>query len=174
MPQAHQPTRTSPLPTVETRLTTIKEARKAAQEAQQKVQASWIKENLRYHEYNIRSQVWLKGTNLKLPENMMKKLSPRQYRPFRVAAKNIPSHLLPQPPTPFENTPHFPHIPAHPILRNNPTQTKLPRTTPRHCWRRGRMGGGTNNQNTSLWMKQETSISRQMEGILPHPQSVDQ
>jgi hypothetical protein len=98
-PQAHQPARTSSLPTVETRLTTIKEARKATQEAQQKAQTSWIKENLRHHEYDIGSQVWLEGTNLKLPENMTKKLSPRQYRPFGVAAKISPvAYTLDLPP----------------------------------------------------------------------------
>jgi len=51
------------------------------------VQESWIKEKPNYKPYIIGDKVWLEGTNLKLPANLTSKLSPRQYGPFRVAAK---------------------------------------------------------------------------------------
>jgi len=66
---------------------TIEEARKAAQEAQCKVQESWIKECPQHTPFAVRSKVWLEGTNLRLPANITPKLSPRQYRPFEVAAQ---------------------------------------------------------------------------------------
>src|SRR6202008_886081 len=98
-PQAHQPSRAPTLPNIETRLKNINDARKTAQEAQSKAQASWIKENPRYHEYETGTQVWLEGTNLKLPEGMTKKLSPRRYGPFRVVAKISPiAYTLELPP----------------------------------------------------------------------------
>src|SRR6202008_711122 len=99
MPQAHQPSRPPTLPSIETRLKNINDARRAAQEAQSKAQASWVKETPRYHEYETGTQVWLEGTNLKLPEGMTKKLSPRRYGPFRVVAKISPvAYMLELPP----------------------------------------------------------------------------
>jgi len=44
-PQIHQPTRKTDIPSLEQRLLSIDEARKAAQEAQHKAQESWIKEH---------------------------------------------------------------------------------------------------------------------------------
>ena len=85
-PSVHQLTRNSNIPTVNQRLDSIKEARQAAQEAQHKVQESWIKEQPRFKPFNIGEQVWLEGTNLKLPANLTSKLSPRRYRPFKVVA----------------------------------------------------------------------------------------
>jgi len=87
MPQVHQPSRTSDIPTLNQRLRSIKEARETAQEAQCKAQESWIKEKPNYKPYIIGDKVWLEGTNLKLPANLTSKLSPRRYGPFRVAAK---------------------------------------------------------------------------------------
>jgi len=83
-PRVHQPTRSTNIPTLEKRLTNIKEAREAAQEAQRKAQDSWIKLKPRYKPFAIGDRVWLEGTNLNLPANITLKLSPRQYRPFRV------------------------------------------------------------------------------------------
>ena len=85
-PRVHQPTRRTQIPTLEQRLTSIKEAKEAAQEAQRQVQASWIKEKPRFKPYDIGSKVWLEGTNLRLPSNTMPKLSPRRYGPFEVVS----------------------------------------------------------------------------------------
>jgi len=85
-PHIHQPTRSTDIPTLEKRLTNIKEAREAAQEAQRKAQDSWIKLKPRYKPFAIGDRVWLEGTNLNLPANVTPKLSPRQYRPFQVVA----------------------------------------------------------------------------------------
>jgi len=87
MPQIHQPTRSSNLPTFEQHLSAIKEARNAAQEAQHKAQESWIKEHPRFMPFKVGTKVWLEGTNLRLPSNITTKLAPRRYRPFMVAAK---------------------------------------------------------------------------------------
>jgi len=87
MPQIHQPTRSSNLPTFEQRLSAIKEARNAAQEAQHKAQESWIKERPQFMPFEVGTKVWLEGTNLKLPSNITTKLAPRRYGPFTVAAK---------------------------------------------------------------------------------------
>ena len=85
-PRIYQPTRSTNIPTLEKRLTNIKEAREAAQEAQRKVQDSWIKQKPRYRPFAIGDRVWLEGTNLNLPANVTLKLSPRRYGPFRVVA----------------------------------------------------------------------------------------
>ena len=87
MPQVHQPSRTSDIPTLGQRLKSIKEAREAAQEAQCKAQETWIKNKPNYKPYVTNDRVWLEGTNLKLPANLTSKLSPRRYGPFWVAAK---------------------------------------------------------------------------------------
>jgi len=86
-PQIYQPTRTTDIPSMKEQLMTIKEARKAAQEVQCKVQESWIKEHPWHMPFAVRSKVWLEGTNLRLPANVTPKLSPRWYGPFKVAAQ---------------------------------------------------------------------------------------
>jgi hypothetical protein len=85
-PQVHQPTRTSSLPTVQEQLDQIKEARKVAQEVICKMQDNLVIESGKFVPFKEGDKVWLEGTNLKLPYEMPK-LSPRQYRPFRVAPK---------------------------------------------------------------------------------------
>jgi len=85
-PRIYQLTRSTDIPTLEKCLTNIKEAREAAQEAQHKVQDSWIKLKLRYRPFAIGDRVCLEGTNLNLPANITLKLSPRQYGPFWVVA----------------------------------------------------------------------------------------
>jgi len=85
-PRVYQPIRSTDIPTLGRRLDCIKEAREAAQEAQCKVQESWIKDRPQYRPFIIGDQVWLEGTNLHLPANITPKLSPRRYRPFKVAA----------------------------------------------------------------------------------------
>jgi len=86
-PQIHQPTSKTDIPSIQQRITNIKEARKAAQEVQCKAQDSWIKDRPRYTPFTIGSKVWLEGTNLRLPANATTKLAPRWYRPFMVAAQ---------------------------------------------------------------------------------------
>ena len=83
-PSVHQLTRNSNIPTVNQRLDSIKEARQATQEAQHKAQESWVKDRPHFKLFSIGDQVWLEGTNLKLPANLTSKLSPRRYRPFKV------------------------------------------------------------------------------------------
>jgi hypothetical protein len=85
-PTVHQPTRTTDILMLNQRLDSIKETRQAVQEAQRKVQESWIKHRPRFKPFSIGEQVWLEGTNLKLPANLTSKLSPRRYGPFRVVA----------------------------------------------------------------------------------------
>ena len=63
----------------------IKEHRTYAQQALQQAQQRMIKET-RYKPFNEGDKVWLEGTHLKLPYDTMK-LAPRQYGPFKVAAK---------------------------------------------------------------------------------------
>ena len=53
---------------------------------QRKAQETWVKDRPRFKPFSIGEQVWLEGTNLKLPANLMSKLSPRRYRPFKVVA----------------------------------------------------------------------------------------
>ena len=86
-PQIHQPTRKTNVPSIEQRLSTIKEARSATQEAQKRVQETWVKDKPRYTPFPLRSKVWLEGTNLKLPSNIMPKLAPKRYGPFEVVAQ---------------------------------------------------------------------------------------
>jgi len=86
-PQIHQPTRKTDIPSLEQQLSSIDEARKAAQEAQCKVQESWIKECPCHSPFPVKSKVWLEGTNLRLPSNITPKLSPRRYGPFKVVSQ---------------------------------------------------------------------------------------
>ena len=53
---------------------------------QRKAQESWIKDKPCFKLFSKGEQVWLEGTNLKLPANLTSKLSPRRYGPFRVVA----------------------------------------------------------------------------------------
>jgi hypothetical protein len=76
-PSVHQPTRTTDIPTLNQQLSSIKEARQATQEAQCKVQETWIKDKPHFKLFSIGESVWLEGTNLKLPANLTSKLSPR-------------------------------------------------------------------------------------------------
>ena len=85
-PTAHQPTRTTDLPTLQECLIKINESRSAAQEAMLWLQGRSDKGPSHFEEYQIGDKVWLEGTNLKCIEGTPK-LSPRQYRPFRVATK---------------------------------------------------------------------------------------
>jgi len=75
------------MPSLEQRLLSIEEARKAAQEAQRKAQESWIKEKPRHFPFPIRLKVWLERTNLRLPSNVTPKLSPRRYGPFKIVSQ---------------------------------------------------------------------------------------
>jgi len=86
-PKIHQPRRSTDIPTVEDHLTSIKEAREAAQEAQCKAQESWIKDRPRFKPFEVGTKVWLEGTNLRLPSTVTPKLSPRRYRPFEVVSQ---------------------------------------------------------------------------------------
>jgi len=74
------------MPSLEQRLLSIEEARKAAQEVQHKAQESWIKEKPHHSPFPIGSKVWLEGTNLRLPSNVTPKLSPRRYGPFKIVS----------------------------------------------------------------------------------------
>jgi hypothetical protein len=65
------------VPSLEQQLSTINEARNAAQEAQRKAQDFWIKDKPRFTPFTIGSKVWLEATNLKLPSNLTPKLAPR-------------------------------------------------------------------------------------------------
>ena len=51
-----------------------------------KAQETWVKDRPCFKPFSIGEQVWLEGTNLKLPANLTSKLSPRRYRPFKVVA----------------------------------------------------------------------------------------
>jgi hypothetical protein len=85
IPQVHQPTRQSSVPSVMERLEAIKRHREAAQEALRQAQARMTKET-KYKPFEEGDKVWLEGTHLRLPYETMK-LAPRRYGPFRVAAK---------------------------------------------------------------------------------------
>jgi hypothetical protein len=76
-PQIHQPTRKTNVPSLEQQLSTINKARSATQEAQRKVQDSWVKDKPRFTPFAVGSKVWLEATNLKLPSNLTPKLAPR-------------------------------------------------------------------------------------------------
>jgi hypothetical protein len=99
-PQIHQPTRKTNVPSLEQQLSTINEARSAAQEAQRKAQDSWVKDKPCFTPFAVSSKVWLEATNLKLPSNLMLKLAPRHYGPFKVVTQisevayqlSLPSH----------------------------------------------------------------------------------
>jgi hypothetical protein len=99
-PQIHQLTRKTNVPSLEQRLSTINEARSAAQEAQKKAQDSWVKDKPCFTPFVVGSKVWLEATNLKLPSNLILKLAPRQYGPFEVVtqiSKVAYKLLLPSP-----------------------------------------------------------------------------
>jgi len=89
-PRIHQPTRKTDIPSFQQRLSLIEEARKAAQEAQCKAQESWIMDKPWHKPFSTGTQVWLEGTNLKLPSNIMPKLAPRRYGPFKVVSQVSP------------------------------------------------------------------------------------
>jgi hypothetical protein len=84
-PSVHQPTRNMNILTLEQQLSSITEARKAAQEVQRKAQETWVKDRPCFKPFALGDQVWLEGTNLRLSANLTSKLSPRQYGPFTVA-----------------------------------------------------------------------------------------
>jgi len=73
------------MPRLASRLEQIKEHRTNTQEVLQQAQQKLVKET-KYTPFKENNKVWLEGTHLKLPYETMK-LAPRQYRPFRVAAK---------------------------------------------------------------------------------------
>jgi hypothetical protein len=99
-PKIHQPQRKSDIPTIETYLQNIKEAREATQEAQCKAQESWVKDKPWFKPFEVGTKVWLEGTNLKLPSNVTPKLSPRRYRPFKVVSQiSHVTYQLQLPPT---------------------------------------------------------------------------
>ena len=85
-PLAHQPMRTSNIPSTQERLEKIKASRSAALEALMKSQERQEGTNSKFASFSVGNKVWLEGTNLKRIEGTPK-LSPRWYRPFRVAAK---------------------------------------------------------------------------------------
>ena len=70
-----QPDREATVPDINTRVSSIKEAREEAQAAISKTQEKMIK-NSKFVEFKINDQVWLDGANIKRPY-ASKKLSPR-------------------------------------------------------------------------------------------------
>src|SRR5712675_438526 len=64
---------------------TIQDAREQAQDALKQAQESMVKET-KFKGFEIGNKVWLEGKNIKRPYDSPK-LSPKQYRPFRVVAK---------------------------------------------------------------------------------------
>jgi hypothetical protein len=85
-PLVHQPTRSSTIPGLQQRLEKIKESRTVALDALQRSQERHEQHPQKYKEFQVGDNVWLEGMNLKHIEGTPK-LSPRQYGPFRVAAK---------------------------------------------------------------------------------------
>src|SRR5216683_5370801 len=86
-PLAHQPTRSMDIPDLQQCLEKIKESRTATLEALHKsAERQESNATPSFKEYQPGDKVWLEGTNLKRIEGIPK-LSPRQYRPFEVAAK---------------------------------------------------------------------------------------
>ncbi len=84
---AHQPTHSMDIPDLRQHFKKIKESRTAALEAIHKAQERQEGNATPYFkEYQPRDKVWLEGTNLKRIEGTPK-LSPRWYRPFKVATK---------------------------------------------------------------------------------------
>jgi len=75
VPQAHQPSRKPTLPTIEDQLDKITELRSAVQEAMRRDQDQIAKDR-RHKPYEVDDQVWLEGTNLKMPYETAK-LSPK-------------------------------------------------------------------------------------------------
>jgi hypothetical protein len=84
-PRAHQPMQTPKLPGIAERLESIKEAWQATQEALCKAQDRLIAGGTKFKPYTIGTKVWLEGTNLNLPYST-RKMSPKRYGPFNVAA----------------------------------------------------------------------------------------
>jgi len=135
-PITHQPIRTIQLPSSQEQIGKIKASRLAAIEALLASQDRGSRKPPCFKEYQIGDQVQLEGTNLKWIEGTPK-LSPRQYRPFRVATKisyiayklclpkmwkihNVfhASLLTPYCETP-EHGPNFPQL-APDVIDNNP------------------------------------------------------
>jgi len=54
------------------------------------VQESWITDKPQHKPFSIGTQVWLEGTNTKLPSNITPKLAPRRYGPFKVVSQVLP------------------------------------------------------------------------------------
>ena len=87
----HIPTNSkTDIPSFQQQLSLIEEARKATQEVQCKAQESWMTDKPWYKPFSIGTQVWLEGTNLKLPSNITPKLAPRRYGPFKVVFQVSP------------------------------------------------------------------------------------
>ena len=73
----------SPTPAAKTHLCLLDEARQSAQKLLQHVQN--CKDNKKLMEIKEGDQVWLEGHNLSIASN--RKLSPKQYGPFKVTQK---------------------------------------------------------------------------------------
>ena len=85
VPLAHQPARSSNLPSINARLKLIKETQMEAKAIMSKSQEQLIK-TTKYKEFKEGEKVWLEGMNIKRPY-VTNKLSPRQYGPFKVVTK---------------------------------------------------------------------------------------
>src|SRR5882672_5062633 len=84
-PNIHQPNRATSVPGITKRLEQIKEHRLAVQQVLEQAQ-QWLIKETKYKPFNEGDKVWLERTHLRLPYDTMK-LAPRQYGPFKVAAK---------------------------------------------------------------------------------------
>jgi hypothetical protein len=93
-PLAYQPSQNSSIPRLQQHLKKIRESRTAALEALRRLQECHKQHPQKYKEFQIGDNVWLEGTNLKCIEGTPN-LSPRWYRPFRVAARisHVAYHL---------------------------------------------------------------------------------
>jgi hypothetical protein len=73
------------VPRVTNHLQQITENQASAQEALKHAQEMMIKET-KYIPFKVSEQVWLEGTHLKLPYEIMK-IAPQHYRPFAIMEK---------------------------------------------------------------------------------------
>ena len=85
IPLAHQPTREADVPDINQRLKHVDQARQEAQESIKKAQETMVK-GTKFKGFEEGDKVWLEGTNIKRPYDS-KKLSPKRYGPFEVAAR---------------------------------------------------------------------------------------